>query len=153
MLAQSSGALDGPQAGYSLMEMLVVLALISIIAATALSDLKVLENPLSSASANITHYLRLVRSRAISQTKAIKVTPSGYRRLSASSAESCTSEVFTPVTDLTLDLDDDIALRTNDWHVCFSQRGLADAHVIFEFYSSTGDRTVQIALGGGIKIE
>lgn len=131
----------------------MVMVLFGILASVGVSNISILENPLASASANLTHHFRLVRSRAISQTRSIKVTPSSTTTLAAESAANCNETTFTPVTDLALDLGDEVHFGTTDWSACFTQRGLANEYVTFTVIGSGHTKTVQIALGGGVKIQ
>ncbi len=141
------------QFGFSLIEILVSLILIGIFCKVAITNIRVLENPLTNASANLTHYFRLVRARAISQTRSIVISPSSTKRLTAKSALSCDATSFTAVNDLALDLDDDVQFGSTNWEVCFNQRGLADAYTKFSLKSTNNNKIVEIALGGGVKIE
>jgi len=119
----------------------------------AASNIRVLENPLVSASANLTHYFRLVRVRAIAQTKSIIITPATNHSFTAASAASCTAETTTPVSDLSYDIGDDVSITPTDWTLCFTQRGLVHQAVLFSLHSQTGVRTIEVALGGGVEIQ
>lgn len=141
------------QSGFTLLELITVLGLFGIICLVAASNLKVLENPLVSGAANLSHYLRLVRVRAIAQTKSITVSASSTHRLIASSAANCDAATTTPLSDLILELDDEVSISPIDWEVCFTQRGLVQDAVQFTLSSDSGVRTVEIALGGGVEIQ
>jgi Tfp pilus assembly protein FimT len=139
--------------GFSMAELLFVLGLFGILCTVAVSNITVLENPLASASSNLTHYIRLVRSRSISQTRSIKISPGSANTLQAESAKSCADTTFSPVSDLSLDLGNKVAFGSTSWTACFTQRGLADAYTTFTLTSAGQTKTVQIALGGGVKIQ
>lgn len=141
------------QKGFSLLEVLVTLLLFGLLCTVAVSNLKVLENPLVSTSANLSHYFRLVRVRAIAQTRAIRVRPSSSHHLVAEAGTSCSATTFSNLSDLSLDIDDDVAVSPTNWVACFTQRGLVHDYVTFNVYSQEGTRTVEIALGGGVKIQ
>ena len=140
------------QSGFSLLELLAGLLLIGIISSTAISNLNALKNPLTNTGHLVSHYLRLVRSRAISQTLAIEVSPESNSRLVAKSTSSCSGSM-SPIDDLSLDFQDGVTLEDTDWTVCFNQRGLADSYITFTIESAQGSKTIQVALGGGVKIE
>ena len=141
------------QSGFSMVELLVSLGLFGLLCLVALSNLNVLENPLVSSTASLSHYFRLVRVRAIAQTRSIKVTPDSATRLSASTAANCSATTFTPLSDLTFDLGDDVSLGSIDWSGCFNQRGLANQSVLFTLQSASGSNSVEVALGGGVEIQ
>ncbi|MCB0322204.1 MAG: prepilin-type N-terminal cleavage/methylation domain-containing protein [Bdellovibrionales bacterium] len=140
-------------AGFSVSELLVTIALIAILSAGAVSNLKELDDPLSDASFTVTHYLRLVRARAISQTSFIEVVPGSTTTIAASSSDSCTG-VMTPIEGLTVNLPRGSQLTATDWSACFTPRGLSDANVLFTIRDTDGrTRSVEIALGGGVQIQ
>jgi len=139
--------------GFSIPELLITMSLFGLLCGVAVSNLRVLENPLVSSSANLAHYLRLVRVRAVAQTRSIKVHPTSVHHIIAESGASCTGNTFTPISNLTLNLGNDVALSSIDWSVCYTPRGLVNDSAIFQIGSNTGTRTVEIALGGGVKIQ
>jgi prepilin-type N-terminal cleavage/methylation domain-containing protein len=139
--------------GFSLMEILVAIAIFGILTASVVSNISILENPLINVSANLSHYIRLVRARAISQTRSIKITPVSNRLLTAASAQNCDEVSFDAEPDLTLDLGDDVTLASTSWTACFTQRGLADDYVTFSLATAEATKVVEIALGGGIRID
>jgi prepilin-type N-terminal cleavage/methylation domain-containing protein len=138
--------------GFTLIEVVAVLGLLSVVSLIAISNIKVLENPLTSASSLISHHFRLVRGRAISQTRSIRVKPSGTKQIIAEFAQNCSSETFTALPELTLKLDNDVALSGTTWSICFTQRGLVDDAVNFTITSRGASRRVDVALGGGVRV-
>ena len=143
---------DKTQHGFTLIEVVAVLGLLSVFSLIAISNIKILENPITSASSLISHHFRLVRGRAISQTRSIRVKPSGTKQLIAEFAQNCSSETFTPLPELTLTLDNDVSLSGTTWSVCFTQRGLVDDAVNFTITSRAASRRVDVALGGGVRV-
>ena len=139
--------------GFTVLELLVTMALVGVVSGIAVSNIKLLDNPLTNSKAQVTHYLRLARARAISQTRSIKIAPVANNRLQGYTAQSCDSSTFTALDDLELDMEDNAQFDTTDWSVCFNQRGLASEHTVFGFTTVGGSKTVQVALGGGVKIE
>lgn len=140
--------------GFTVMDMLTTLGILSVLALIPLSNIRELESPIDDASFQLGHYLRLVRSRAISQTLSIIVTPESSSRLTAASAENCLSEEPVAINDLTLNFPDGAYLGSTGWSVCFNQRGLSDANLSFTLTNDDGDtKDVEIALGGGVRIE
>jgi len=140
-------------AGFSLIELLAALALLGILCTVAFTNVGALENPLVSTSSNMSHYFRLVRVRAIAQTRSIRIAPSSAYRLEAGTASNCEAEAFEPLGELDFDLDEEVRLGSTEWEVCFTQRGLVHQAVAFELSGDNGTRTVEIALGGGVHIE
>ncbi len=134
------------------MEVLVAITFIAILSYAAVSNIKSLENPLADASFQVSHFLRLARSRAISQTIAIQLSPSSSTGIAASSSDSC-SGTMTPMDDLSLTLPDGAFFVDTAWTACFTQRGLADDNIVFDLQNQQGStRTIELALGGGVQI-
>ena len=139
--------------GFTIIELLCVMVLISVLSATAIYNLKSIGNPLSSASYTLENFLQLARSRAISGTHIVKVQPASNHKLEAFSSDSCTG-TMTKITALFLELPTDADLTDTTKTVCFTQRGLTSTTTSFTIQNSLGEtKTVKIALGGGTKIE
>ena len=140
--------------GFSMLELLVVVAFLGIVSVIAVTNLKTLESPLANAGFTTGHYLRLVRAQAISTTSYIRLDPTSSTQLTASNVTtSDCSGTTTAITDLIYNYESGITLSATDWYICFTPRGLSDEHVTFSFSDTTGTKTVQVALGGGVKVE
>lgn len=141
-------------AGFTMIELIVVMALFAVISGIAVSNLRELESPLSNSAFGSSHYLRLVRARAISTTSYIRVDPANSSSLIASRSDQddCGGTV-SAISDLTYTFEEGVTLGATDWYLCFTPRGLSDEHVSFSFSSDAGTRTMQVALGGGVKVE
>ena len=139
------------ESGYTLMNLLTTLSLIAIFSATAVSNLKVLENPLADASFALTHFLRVVRADAMAQTIAIEVAPTSSTTIGTSTASSCDA-TMTPNTDLQLTLNDGVVLLDTTWSFCFTSRGLSDSNIVIDINEAErGTRSIEVALGGGTR--
>lgn len=131
---------------------MVVLALFGVLALTYTSNIKELENPLANTAHSLSHQLRLIRARAISQTTYMRVAPTSTGIIAVSKSTSCTSSTLTAVADLKYTFDSSVHLNSTSWSICFTPRGLANSHVTFTFTGATGTKTVDVALGGGTRI-
>jgi prepilin-type N-terminal cleavage/methylation domain-containing protein len=139
--------------GFSIFELLVVLIIFAILSASVMSNVKEINRPLTNASFELTHFLRLARSRAISQTTFIKVAPLSAFKLAAYTGESCATTT-TAINNLTLDLPDNTNLIATDWSICFSPRGLTPTSTTFTISDENNStRVVEIALGGGVRMQ
>lgn len=141
------------ESGFTLLEVLVSVALIAVLMTVMMTNINTLENPLISSSSNLSHYFRLVRVRAIAQTRSILITPQSSRTLGAASAKNCDEETFTTMDDSSFELDPGVTLSSTDWEICFTQRGLVQQAVTFDITADNGTRTVEVALGGGVRIQ
>lgn len=141
------------QKGISIIELMVVMLIISISLASALSNLDEVNRPLTNATFEITHFLRLARSQSVSQTKYISVKPISSFTLYAYSGDSCETATE-QISDLVLHLPHDSSLITPEWNVCFSPRGLVAQNISFNVSDEHGyTKTIEIALGGGVRVQ
>jgi len=141
------------QKGFTLIELMAVFMIVSILAATGMSNLKTLDNPLNDASLALTHFVKLARARAVSQTKAVVITPASSARLKVQSASTC-SETMTDVSDFFYDMPDSTSFIDTTWSVCFTSRGLATTNQIFTIRNDKGGTNeIEIALGGGVRVK
>lgn len=136
-----------------MIELITVIAFIAIISATAVSNLKVLNDPLADASFTVSHYLRLARARAISQTQFVRVVPVSTTDIGAQVGTSC-DEATTPVPELSTQFPKGSFMNDIEWEVCFTPRGLSADNLAFLIRDVDGHtKTVEVALGGGVRIQ
>ena len=141
------------ESGVTIFELLAVLFIISLISATVVSNIKEINRPLTNATFEVTHFLRLVRARAISQTQYIKVSPTSAFAIASTAGTSC-ALATSPISDLTLNLPKDTNLVSTSWSICFTPRGLTEASKTFQIRNEDSlTKTVEIALGGGVRIQ
>lgn len=141
------------EAGFTIIEMLVTLGLMALLSTIAISNYKELENPVADASYQVSRFIRLARSRAISQTIAIVIEPSSTTEIVAFSSDACDGDL-TEINDLSMIFPDGARLSNTEWSTCFNQRGLSDTNLIFQIQDEGGkSRSIEIALGGGVQIQ
>ena len=139
--------------GFTLIELLAVIGIICILMATALYNLKLMNDPLSNGRASVEHFLHLARSRAISGTQFVIVDVSTTRKLVGSSSDACDG-TKTALGDLFLDMPYGSSLSDLNATVCFTPRGLAGASANFGVVDLDGKTaSIKVALGGGTAIE
>lgn len=139
--------------GFSVFELLIVLAILGILSGNVIANLKEISRPLTNASFEVTHFLRLARSKAISQTAFVKVMPISIFKINAYVGDTC-ADATTPITDLFLDLPSDTRLLETEWSSCFTPRGLSSEATIFSLKDDHNlTKTVEIALGGGVRMQ
>ena len=144
------------QSGFTLVNMLTTLSLIAILSAIAISDLKEVNSPLVDSSFQITHFLREARSKAMSKTVTVKVSPISAYSIKAEQGNSCSpTETFTPLSPtMQSNLPNGASLTDTTWEICFTKRGLASQSSLFLIQDEEGQtRTVEVALGGASRIQ
>jgi len=139
--------------GTSLIELLVVLALIGL-SVTAISFyLAPLETPLQSGTVLLEGYLRQVRRQAMATTSAYRAVPIGQDRLIAQRASSCLDTTWTEDPLVHLELPDDVTMTDSTWRVCFSSRGISASNVTVTLsHAEFGTRQVEVLIGGTTRV-
>ncbi len=141
------------ESGFSFIDMLVAMALMAILSYMAVSNIKELENPLADASYQVSRFIRLIRSRAISQTIVIVIQPDSATEIVSFSSTACDG-ALTAINDLSLTLPDGSSLTDTNWSACLNQRGLSDTNLVFSIQDQEGKtRSIELALGGGVQIQ
>lgn len=144
---------NAAHSGFTLLELIVALAIFSVISGMAIANLKLLNRPLQNASAQTVSFLKLIRGRAISNTLALRVTPTSALMLGVSSAETCSSATWTPQPTLQFNLPLGAHFTDTTWSVCFTTRGLVDVNYVIGLRNDGGDiKNVEVLLGGGVRL-
>lgn len=140
--------------GFTLFELLIVLAVFGVLIGMAALNLRPLNSPLQTGTSQIMGFFKQARAKAIATTSAYKVEPASATRLITKYASSCSALTMTTDTDLTLDLPAGVSLTATDWSVCFNSRGVADGNITVTLTDSKAKtRTVEVFLGGGVRIQ
>jgi Tfp pilus assembly protein FimT len=143
----------GTEGGFTMFELIALLALFAVVSAIAVYGVESMRNPLNNAALSMEQLLRTARSRAISTTQAVEVKPLSPTLIGTSTSDSC-SGTMTNSPDLKLRLPTGAGLTDTTWTICFDQRGLADSNTSFQLADHHGiARTVRVALGGGVRID
>jgi prepilin-type N-terminal cleavage/methylation domain-containing protein len=142
------------QQGFTLIELLTVILVVSILTVTAIPNFKAFDAPLSQSAFATSHMLRLARARAISTTSYIRIAPDSLTTIAAFSVVSCSPEAEpSMLSELRLELEDGIQFDEQNWYICFTPRGLSDAHISFSISNGAQRKDIQVALGGGVRID
>ena len=140
--------------GFTLGNLVITLSLMGILSAIAISNITEVNDPLVDATFQINHFLKKARAEAISDTQAVRISPVSSSRIEAQSSDGTCEDTMAAKNNLFLDLPDGASFSSTIWHVCFSQRGLANAYLIFDIENEEGDtKTIEVAIGGGVRIQ
>ena len=141
------------EAGITLLEMLVVLAIIGISVGAATLNLAPLGSPLQAGTSLVEGFMRQARLNAIATTSAYRVRPTSIYKLGAETADSCTASSWTTDNSMKLDLPAEVELDSTAWSVCFSSRGISAGNVVIGLHHDTfGDIDVEVLLGGTTRV-
>lgn len=139
--------------GFSLIELVVALAIVSIMLGIAGANLKEMVNPAQNASAEVAAFMKQARARAISTTSAYTVEASSPRQLIAKFGINCSDVNTTNDDTLIVNLPDDVTLTSTTWSICFSSRGLADSNIVVSLEDAYGSaESIEVYLGGAVEI-
>lgn len=141
-------------AGFTLFEMLLVLALTSILSYIGVSGLKNLASPIQDATTSTVSFLKVVRARALATTSSYTVYPISSTRLGTRYSASCEDDPLTMTTDSTLLLQfpAGASLESTSWTVCFTARGLAFDDATLAINGTGGTRKLEVLLGGSVRV-
>ena len=139
--------------GFTMIEALVILAVLGIAVAGASLFLKPAAAPLQSATVLTEGYMRQLRARAMSTTSAYRMAPIDTMRLGASYAATCGATTWTDDPDFGLELPEGVEMSSTAWTLCFNSRGLASSNLTISLqHDQFGARDIEVLLGGTSRV-
>jgi prepilin-type N-terminal cleavage/methylation domain-containing protein len=149
----------GARQGFTLIEIIITLAVIGIVLAIAALNLRGFHDPLHEAATDLSGLMKQSRAKAMATTSAYRVlvSPSGSQHLITEAAISCdtASTGWTADSALTTDLPAHITMTVTQGSLptCFDPRGIASEDVIFKLTDGNGrTMSVEVMLGGAVRI-
>ncbi|NJM68130.1 MAG: prepilin-type N-terminal cleavage/methylation domain-containing protein [Acaryochloris sp. RU_4_1] len=163
------------KAGFSLIEVLVVIALTAMLAAFAAPAITFGNNPLKDSSNRIAASFKLARAKAMAQTSAVRIQPVSATEFVMERAARCSDTTWTNISDrvekngqfvyedLSFDTPAQLtAVKVNssavtpvtNWNLCFNSRGIADKTVelTLKDMNTNKQRTMEIFVGGTVNL-
>jgi prepilin-type N-terminal cleavage/methylation domain-containing protein len=138
--------------GFSLIELLIVIAVLGILLGIAAVTLNGLNQPLENASNQLQSVLKGSRIKAISTTSAHRVRPLDSKNIVVEWSKNCAETAWTPDSTLAANLPDEVELSSTTWSVCFNSRGVANAVTSVSVQNDAGrTKTVKVFLGGAVQ--
>ena len=138
--------------GFTLLESMVVLGLMTIMSAIAVLNLKKFDQTSSNGANQVAAQLKRARSYAMNSTVTVKVSPSTSNQLIATAAQTCSATTRTTIPELALTLPTGATFATTTWTLCYTSRGLSRDSLSIPVQDSSRTRTVQVVLGGGVRV-
>lgn len=143
--------------GLTLLEVLLVVAVVGIVLAIGAVSLRRLGDPLGAATSAVEGTFRQARAKAMSTTSAYRVSRSGPATLAVAYARTCSdSGAWTPDPRLATALEHGATLERPDADgviVCFDSRGIADANPTVTVRGPDGGtRDVEVLIGGAVEV-
>jgi prepilin-type N-terminal cleavage/methylation domain-containing protein len=141
------------EAGVTLLEVLVVVAILGLSVGIAALNVEPLETPLAAGVTLTEGFFREARLSAIASTSAHRVQPDSSTRLGVQQALSCSGPTWTTVANMKLNLPQGVTLGGTAWSVCFSSRGISSDNVVITLqHDEHGSEQVEVLLGGTTRV-
>ena len=137
---------------FSLLELLVVMALGSILLGVALFNAKDYENQALTAASSFAGYLKTVRAKALATTYAYTLSAESPTQVVAKYSSTCSSETQTDDIAMNFILPAGTQFSEIPWSLCFTARGLSDSSQSISIQDHSYAKTVQIVLGGAVRV-
>ena len=141
------------QQGFTLSELMVVLAIMGLSATIGSLYLDPMTTPLESGAIQLEGFFRQARLQAMATTSAHRVSASDSSNLMVESAGTCSDTTWTTDGDLELELPRGVTMSDDSWSVCFSSRGISLNNVTVTLaHAKYGTRDIEVLLGGTTRI-
>jgi prepilin-type N-terminal cleavage/methylation domain-containing protein len=144
--------------GFTLIEVIVVLAVLGIVGAIVALNLRGFSHPLQDGATQLSGILKQSRAKAMATTSAYRVAPetAGSNHLIALTAPACNSasSAWTLDAELNADIPTGVALSVTkgSWPTCFDSRGFSATNQEFSLSDGKGGSlSVELLLGGAVR--
>ncbi len=142
------------EAGFSLYELLLVLALSGILMSAAVDNLKILDRQLSTSSEELLAFLKRTRAKAIASTSAYTIEPISNSHVIVRVSAQCGAGPYATDSSLSLRLPAKVTFDNTSWSSCFSSRGLASSDSEILMRDTEGNsKTIELFLGGAVRVQ
>lgn len=146
------------RAGFTIIELLIVLAVAGLVVGIAAPRFRALTNELESAARETGGFFQLARSKAMTTTSAYRVIVDSDTRLRAESARGCGADEdeWEEDTSVRLNLRERTSLENvaaDSTLICFNSRGVGDANPTVRVRQRDGDAwDVEVFVGGSVEV-
>jgi prepilin-type N-terminal cleavage/methylation domain-containing protein len=142
--------------GFTLLEVLVAMAISGIILGIVSFQYLSLQNDVGFASQNLVSALKRVRSKALASTYFYTVKPTSVSRVTVTYAGSCSAPTAEQQVDTTLEfnLESPVAFTSMTWTICFTPRGITSdsATITIRDGVSGVTKSVEVVIGGAMRV-
>lgn len=141
------------QKAFTLIEILVVLALSAILFSIGIVNFKEFNKPLRNDVASLNGFFKKIRLKAISHTQSYKIKNLDSKNIQVLYSDSCDARAWTLDTKESFELSKDVTFFETDWSVCINSRGLPQNALEVNMVDNLGDvAVINLMLGGATTI-
>lgn len=143
---------EATEAGITILELIVVFAMIALLFGIAAPNLAELDRPLEDGSAALRGFVKQTRAKAIASTSAYTITPTSASRIETQVSTTC-GGTQTAEPKLFLELPKGVGMLSTSWSLCFSSRGFANNNVQVTLQDDElSTKVIEVFLGGAVEL-
>ncbi|MBO1438075.1 GspH/FimT family pseudopilin [Meiothermus sp. CFH 77666] len=146
--------------GFTLIEGIIVFAVMAILFSVGLVGFRGFSNPLENQYAELISLVRMARIKAMQNTAAYRLNASGST-ISVQRASNCNATVWSTDTSIGRDLGggirglqlgEGVTMSPTTWVICFNSRGTlgSNSNLSLTLSRAGQTRSMQVLLGGGV---
>ncbi len=140
------------ETGIAVVDLITAFLVVSVMAGTAISQFRSINDSSEFAADGIVAYLREARAKALTGTIAYTVSATSTTQIRAQYSALCSTATKTTDTSLSMKLPNGTTMGSSNWSVCFDSRGFANGSVQVTLSDSLGrTSTIEVVLGGGVR--
>lgn len=145
---------SGPQAGVSLTELLIVVAVTGLMATVAIWQSDAASGGLKAASDELVSITKMARTYAMSTTTPHRMVPINDTRIAIEYGGPCgdAGATWTPLNGEQFDLPEGTRLSGTSWDVCFTTRGWTTDVQNLRLLEGESYQDVSVLLGGSVRV-
>lgn len=144
---------NSKERGFSLFELIVVMALSASLFSMALINAKGLANQSLNGASSLMGFLKVTRAKALATTQAYTIAPISSTQIGTTYGDTCSDTTQTADSEVFLELPSGAFLSDTTWSLCYNTRGFSDNSLDIQILDHTSSRTVQVVLGGGVRVQ
>ena len=139
------------QSGFTILELIVAVALLGVLMGLAAFEFHDIENPANNGAAQLASFFKETRAKAIASTLAYTISAASNTKVVTTKGKSC--EATQTADNLqSLTLPSGSRLLQMDWSICYNARGISNGSADIHIADDDSEKVVQVVLGGGVRV-
>ncbi len=140
------------QTGFTLIELVVAVALVGVLMGVAVFEFRDVENPANNGAAQLASFFKETRAKALASTLAYTITPQSTTKIVTTKGKTCEA-AQTPDNLQSLTLPSGSSLLQTSWAICYNARGVSNNSFDIHIADENSSKVVQVVLGGGVRVQ